>query len=181
MAEQDGNRHPIQRRWARQRPALLWADRLTRRVTEVTSWRGAEAGAKLPRSLGRTLREAAVMAHAGTVAACRSLDAARAVAGVAAVDRALCRLAVWLDLAQRFGDLAPEAARPVLDAQIRLRRALAVLAWERKGRSTERPALADVSLTIPATAGGIAPENAPTRPDGGMTLDVNNVLRYGAP
>jgi hypothetical protein len=156
MAEQDGNRHPIQRHWARQRPALLWADRLTRRVVEATARHGAGAGAKLPRSLARTLREAAVMAHAGTVAACRSPDAGRAAAGVAAVDRALCRLAVWIDLAQRFGDLAPEAARPLLDAQVRLRRALAVLAWEWNGRRAERhgvtsPALADVSLTMPAS------------------------------
>ena len=166
MADEVHPRHPIQRRWARQRPALLWADRLTRLVVDATAVKGGavrtelrtEQRSKLPRSLARTLRETAVMAHAGTVAACRSPDAERAAEGLAAVDRALCRLAVWLDLAQRFGDLAPDAARPVLDAQCRLRRALAVLAWEQKARGhrpagpreVTSPAFAEVALTLPA-------------------------------
>jgi len=141
------------RGWAPQHPVLEWADRLTRQVVEATG--GLAAG--LPPSQGRMLREAAVLVHAGAAAACRCADPGRARQALAAVDRGLRRLRLWIELAERFGDLPPESTRTMLQAQRRLHRALTVLAASPHDRARRRPptspAFANLALSVPPAGG----------------------------
>lgn len=120
---------------AREGTALEAADHLTRTVVAVTG----RLDRSVPPGLARTLREAAVLAHAGTTAACREEDPVRALRGLAATDHSLRRLGIWLDLARRFGDLSLDAAMELLEAQTRLRVVLAVLAdrWRSGGHRRE--------------------------------------------
>ncbi len=108
---------------AAETPLLEAADRLTRRVAEAT--------AELPgagRRLGYALRESAVLAQAGAAAACRQPLARDRRQGLAATDRCLDRLATWLGLAERFGDLPPPIVLALLEELSRVRVELLTLA-----------------------------------------------------
>lgn len=134
---------------SREEGALDAADDLTREVVAATGALPAET----PEALGRSLREAAVLAQAGMVAACREQDPRRAVHALWAAEYGLRRLGVWIDLAHRFGDVGAETTRRLTAARDRVRQLVETLAADR----------GEADLTT----------------DRGMTLDVNNVMRYG--
>lgn len=132
-------------------PLLEAADRLTRRVADATAEPPA-AG----RRLGYALRESAVLAQAGAAAACRQALARDRRQALAATDRCLDRLATWLGLAERFGDLPPPTVLALLEELSRVRVELLTLAGA-------------------ADLDGAEMTHAP------ITLDVNNVSRYHSP
>ena len=69
--------------------------------------------------LSRLLRETAAAALAGVGAACREEGRRRGIEQLATVLAELRRLATWLDLAERFGDLTAGRALPALESQAR--------------------------------------------------------------
>jgi len=127
------------------------ADRLTLEVAEATRRLPARA-----HRLGYVLRESAVLAQAGAVAACRQPVSLCRRQGLNATDRCLDRLATWLGLAERFGDLPPPTVLSLLEELSHFRLELLSLS-----------AAADHWDALPATSD--------------MTLDVNNVSRYASP
>lgn len=145
----------------RERAAVAQADRLTREVVTATLLLPEST----PPSLGRTLRECAALVHAGIAAACREPSPCRALRGLEAADHKLRRLAVWIDLAERFGDLSLEVALGLLDLQSTLSATLAALAraWRRDtapgpasgpgaGPAADPSAHATLELTVPGPA-----------------------------
>lgn len=110
---------------------------------------GAECG------LARLLREGAATALAGVSAACGAETREAGLEGLAGVLGVLRRLGTWLDLAERFGDLAAEQALAALEAQGRAMTAVDELAsiW-RDGQAAARAGdHATVELALPAAAG----------------------------
>lgn len=105
--------------------ALEATDHLTREVIVATRHLLPAAA-----SLGYALRECAILAHAGTAAACRESCSRRSQSGFAASDRCLKRLATWLDLAQGFGDLPTPTVLRLLEELSRCRLALLFLTTE---------------------------------------------------
>jgi hypothetical protein len=83
---------------------------------------GAECG------LARLLREGAATALAGVAAACNAQSRQAGIEGLAGVLGVLRRLGTWLDLAERFGDLAPDHTLAALEAQGRAMAAVDELA-----------------------------------------------------
>lgn len=134
----------------REEAALEAADRLTREVVAAT----AALPRSTPAALGRSLREAAVLAHAGLVAACRETEPCRAIHALWAAEHGLTRLGVWIDLARRFGDLDRTASHRLTTARERAGTCVEALATHR----------GEADLTTGA----------------GMTLDVGNAGPYGA-
>ena len=173
------DRAPVPLAGTPEAPLLTAADRLTRRVAEATSQLATayckytedgdrpatqQTHADSPSEqmtgeksgLGYALRESAVLAQAGAAAACRQPRARDRRQGLAATDRCLDRLATWLGLAERFGDLAPPTVLALLEELSRVR------------------------VELLALAGSSGPEAAETT-HATITLDVNNVSRYHSP
>lgn len=109
---------------------------------------GADCG------LARLLREGAATALAGVAAACGADTRDAGIAGLEGVLGVLRRLGTWIDLAERFGDLAPEDTLTALEAQGRAMVAVDELAsiWrdDDMARAAEH---ATVELTLPPAAG----------------------------
>lgn len=108
---------------------------------------GAECG------LARLLREGAATALAGVAAACGAETRQAGIAGLAGVLGVLRRLGTWLDLAERFGDLAPDHTLAALEAQGRAMAAVDELAatWrDDDGTAACAEGCASVELALPA-------------------------------
>lgn len=139
--EADGN--------GREEGALDAADGLTREVMEATGALPAET----PPALGRSLREAAVLAQAGMVAACRETDPHRAVHALWAAEYGLRRLGVWIDLARRFGDLGAETALRLSAARERVRGRVEALAADRGEANLQNGARPELAVGETARCG----------------------------
>lgn len=104
-------------------------------------------------ALARLLREGAATALAGVAAACAATTRAEGLEGLAGVLAVLRRLGTWIDLAERFGDLAAEQALAALEAQGRAMSAVDELAATWRG---DGPAAgvdyATVELALPSAA-----------------------------
>lgn len=107
--------------------------------------------------LARLLRESAAAALAGVHAACREDTREAGLARLEAALDELRRLGTWLDLAERFGDLAADRVLDALEAQGRAMSAVDELraAWRGApaGEVAEpAPEYATVEVSLPATA-----------------------------
>lgn len=119
---------------------------------------GAECG------LARLLREGAATALAGVAAACNAQSRQDGIEGLAGVLGVLRRLGTWLDLAERFGDLAPDHTLAALEAQGRAMAAVDALAatWRDDGAAASAEGCAAIELALPtAVCGGGASVGAP--------------------
>lgn len=107
---------------------------------------GAECG------LARLLREGAATALAGVAAACGAETRQTGIEGLAGVLGVLRRLGTWLDLAERFGDLAPDHTLAALEAQGRAMAAVDELAatWRDDAASADAEGCAAIELSLPA-------------------------------
>jgi hypothetical protein len=143
-----GEAHPLRHEVA---PAVLqMADRLLREVVEATG----SLPERTPPSLGRALREAASQAQAGVVEACGERSPLRALRILSTTDHGLRRLGVWVDLAERFGDLSTTTALRLLEIQSRLLVGLEALmaSWSchsSRPRSTAAATFATLELAVP--------------------------------
>lgn len=118
---------------------------------------GAECG------LARLLREGAATALAGVAAACGAETRQDGIEGLAGVLGVLRRLATWLDLAERFGDLGPDQTLAALEAQGRAMAAVDELAaiWRDDVAVADAEGCAAIELALPAAAcPGVAPVGA---------------------
>lgn len=115
---------------------------------------GAECG------LARLLREGAATALAGVAAACNAETRQAGIEGLAGVLGVLRRLGTWLDLAERFGDLAPDHTLAALEAQGRATAAVDELAasWRDDGAAASADGCASIELALPAA---VCPRVAP--------------------
>lgn len=113
---------------------------------------GADCG------LARLLREGAATALAGVAAACGATSRDAGLEGLAGVLGVLRRLGTWLDLAERFGDLAAEQALAALEAQGRAMVAIDELAatWRDDEAAARAEDYATVELSLPPAAGAAA-------------------------
>jgi len=144
-------KHP--RRPARSEVAqvvLQMADELLRQVVAATE----TLPERTPPSLGRTLREAASQTQAGVVEACGERSPRRALRILSTTDHGLRRLGVWVDLAERFGDLSLDCALRLLEIQSRLLVGLEALmaSWScpsSRPRSAAAATFATLELAVP--------------------------------
>jgi hypothetical protein len=106
-------------------------------------------------ALARLLREGAAMALAGVAAACAATTRQAGLDGLAGVLAVLRRLGTWLDLAERFGDLAAERALSALEAQGQAMTAVDELAsiWRDDDAAAPAADYATVELALPVVAG----------------------------
>jgi hypothetical protein len=129
---------------------LSTADQLLREVVAATE----TLPERTPPSLGRTLREAASQAQAGVVEACGERSPLRALRILSTTDHGLRRLGVWVDLAERFGDLTLDRALRLLEIQSRLLVGLEALmaSWSchsSRPRSAAAATFATLELAVP--------------------------------
>lgn len=108
--------------------------------------------------LARLLREGAATALAGVAAACAASRRDAGIDGLTGVLGVLRRLGTWLDLAERFGDLAAEQALAALEAQGRAITAVDELAaiWRGDQAAARAGDHATVELSLPAAGGAAA-------------------------
>jgi hypothetical protein len=118
---------------------------------------GAECG------LARLLREGAATALAGVAAACGAASREAGLEALGGVLGVLRRLGTWLDLAERFGDLAPDHTLAALEAQGRAMAAIDELAatWRDDAAAADAEGCAAIELALPAAVcPGVAPVGA---------------------
>jgi hypothetical protein len=133
-------------------------DAVDQMVWEVVTASGTLAPG--PQSgLARLLREGAAGALSGLGAACREPRRQRGLARLADVLHELRRLATWLDLAERFGDLPPDRTLAALQAQGRALAEVEALAAAWRGAEAGRNPAGDEHATrevtpLAATPGG---------------------------
>ncbi|HUO86617.1 MAG TPA: hypothetical protein VM617_04440 [Thermoanaerobaculia bacterium] len=101
--------------------------------------------------LSRLLRETAAAALAGVGQACREDCRRRGIERLATVLDELRRLATWLDLAERFGDLSAGRALPALESQARALAAVDRLQarWLEAAETGDPVDYATVEVTLP--------------------------------
>jgi hypothetical protein len=127
--------------------ALAAVDRL---VWEVVAASGDLAQGRRS-GLARLLREGAAAALTGVAWACREARRERAVAHLEGVVRELRRLATWLDLAERFGDLPADRTVAALEAQALAQAEVEALAAAWRGEPAAAAAGEDDQDTRPLT------------------------------